>query len=189
MLKCPGSTVEIAILSAEPRNGNLHLWQVSEMPLPHARAGHALRFHLPRCFWPETAGELLLMPWCLEEACLHRRRPAELHVCQELLHPSLQPHRPRGPLSILSFLPLSPCLGTDPYLYTPQVSYSFTSLDLSSPVCKLKHPGFSILGDPRGKSCISIRKPIGRYSFIPASLLSPSFTPGMHCGLWGPLVP
>lgn len=96
MLKCPGSTVEIAVLSGETRNGNLHPWQVLEMPLPHPHVGHRLRFHLPRHFCPEIAGELLLVPRCPDGACLHWRLPAELHMCQELLgraplHPSFPP--------------------------------------------------------------------------------------------------
>jgi len=159
MLKCPGSTVEIAALSTEPRNGNLHLQQVSEMPLPDA--GHGLRFHLPRHFSPETVGELLLMPQCLDGACLHRRRPAELHVCQRLLASlSTAPQHPRVPPHP-SFPHLTPMLGHKPCLRSTGF-LSFTSLDLSSPACKLKHPGFSIPGDPQGKSCISTRKPIGR---------------------------
>lgn len=166
MLKRPGSTVEIAVLRTEPRNGNLHPQQVSEKP--HACEGHGLRFHLPRRFCPEPAGELLLVP-----RCLHQGRPAELHVCQQLLTSlSTSPQTPRAPLH--PSFPLSiPCLGTDPYLCTPQVSYRFTSVDLSSPVCILKHRGFSIPGDPQGKSCISRRKPISRYSLIAASLPSP----------------
>lgn len=91
MLKRPGSTVEIAVLRTEPRNGNLHPRQVSEKP--HACEGHGLRFHLPRRFCPEPAGELLLVP-----RCLHQGRPAELHVCQQLLTSlSTSPQTPKGP--------------------------------------------------------------------------------------------
>lgn len=64
-------------------------------------------------------------------------------------HPSGQPHRTPGPLSILLFPPLSPCLGTDPALGIPQVSSSFTSLALSSLGCKFDRSGLCFLGNHR----------------------------------------
>lgn len=130
MLKCLGSTVEIAGLSTEPRNGNRH----------HGKSQRCLCHMLVQATgWDFTSqgvsiprphdSELLLMLRCPDGACLHQRQVAELCMVQEQLQPSLQPHRPRRSLSILPFLPLSPCLGIDPM---SKLHGSFTVLQAGS---------------------------------------------------------
>lgn len=102
-----------------------------------------------------------------------KETPAEFHVCQELLR-SLwtAPQPPRAPLHP-SFPPSIPVPRHRPLSTHSTGLLEFYKPGLEQSCCEMKHPDFSILGDPCGKSCFSQRKPISRYSLIPAFLPSP----------------